>query len=612
MRLSVCISTAFTLLLTTCTTPRLPDDLFAFALNHKKDLQLSVFITTQAVNQYLSTEEGRREATSVMRANGITKAYLEVYRGEIASPELLKAASDYLKNEGFEVVGGIATVPGKDFGVRQEGSFEWFNWQNPKTQNDLRNVMESVAPIFDTFIVDDFMATWDTSEESTAAKGDRSWPEYRRDLLSGLSKSIFIDAVKKINPDINMIIKYPQWYDRYHVFGYDVVRQPQQFDQVWVGTETRGQDTESFGFVQSYESFITYRWLASLSGNKIGGAWFDHIDCDANDFMDQAYQSVLGGARELVIFNYYNLVEGHPGHHRLRLEFPKLIELSSAVAMNPAHGAAGYKPPHSDGGGNLYVMDYIGMLGVPLIPHSAYPANEKVIFLPTQAAADTGIYKKVEASIKSGSRIIATTGFLASIPQRSDLAKLAGVNADVRVNPVKATEIIVNGQRQQLKVPLALDATMSLTDGETLLEAVVAKQKVPYLTRNKEGNIFILNTHTFSEDEFVALKELLLSPAPVGIVHLPREWANQIRQAFNEPLGFSADAAARVVVQPFGKNEWMIHNYNSEESQVTLSIGDVRNPINALNGETLSTADGAITLRMAPRSRAWIKPSDAR
>ena len=269
------------LLFTKCSAPDgVPDDMFTYASAHKKDLSLSIFITTQAVNQYLSTEEGRREAVSLMRANGITKAYLEVYRSTVAPPELLRTASDYLKKEGFEVAGGIATVPGPDFGIRQEAHFEWFNWQNPKTQNDLTKVMEDVAPIFDNFIVDDFLATSDTSAESAAAKGNRDWPEYRRDLLSELSKSIFVDPVKKINPKMNMIIKYPQWYDRYHLFGYDVVRQPQLFDQVWVGTESRGQNTKSFGFVQSYESFIAYRWLASLSGDKIGGAWFDHIDCD--------------------------------------------------------------------------------------------------------------------------------------------------------------------------------------------------------------------------------------------------------------------------------------------------------------------------------------------
>jgi hypothetical protein len=596
------------LLFTKCSTPdKAPDDMFTYASAHKKDLRLSVFITTQAVNQFLSTEEGRREAVSLMRANGITKAYLEVYRSTVAPPELLRTASDYLKKEGFEIAGGIATVPGPDFGVRQEARFSWFNFQNPKTQNDLRKVMEDAAPIFDNFIVDDFLATSDTSVESAEAKGSRTWPAYRRDLLSELSKTIFIDPVKKINPKMNLIIKYPQWYDRYHVFGYDVVREPELFDQVWVGTESRGQDTKSFGFVQSYESFIAYRWLASLSGDKIGGAWFDHIDCDQNDFIDQAYQSVLAGAKELVIFNYYNLTEGHPGQHLLRLQFPQLIELSKAVAGKPVHGVAGYKPPHSDGGGNLYIMDYIGMLGIPLVPYSSYPANEKVIFLPAQAAADSSVYNKLIASLDNGSRIIMTTGFLASLPERDELARRAGITGHIKVASMKAQDIIVNGQQQKLELPLALDAQITLGEGTTLLEAVVGNNKIPYLTKNKEGNIVVINAHTFSDKDFEAVNELLLCPEPLALVHLPREWANVIRQAFNEPFSLTAEADARVAIQPFGNDEWMIQNYNAEESIVKLSTTKTGTVVDVLTGEKLPVANGWLDIKLSPRGKVWIK-----
>jgi len=608
MRRSFTLLPIVILLFTKCSAPeKAPDDMFTYASAHKKDLSLSVFITTQAVNQYLSTEEGRREAVSLMRANGITKAYLEVYRTTVAPPELLRTASDYLKKEGFEVAGGIATVPGPDFGVRQEARFSWFNWQNPKTQNDLRKVMEDVAPIFDNFIVDDFLATSDTSAESAAAKGNRDWPEYRRDLLSELSKTIFLDPVKKINPKMNMIIKYPQWYDRYHLYGYDVVRQPKLFDQVWVGTESRGQDTKSFGFVQSYESFIAYRWLASLSGDKIGGAWFDHIDCNQYDFIDQVYQSVLAGAKELILFNYYNLTEGHLGQHLLRLQLPRLIELSKAVAGKPVYGVAGYKPPHSDAGGDLYIMDYIGMLGIPLVPYSSYPANEKVIFLPAHAAADSSVYEKLNASLDNGSRIVMTAGFLASLSTGDELARRAGLKEGVKVASLKTQDIIVNGQQQRLEFPLVLSAEMTVGEGTTLLEAAVGNRKIPYLTQNKEGNIVVINAHTFSNKDFEAAGELLLCPEPIALVHLPREWANVIRHAFNGPLSFTAEADARVAIQPFGKDEWMIHNYNAEESIVKLSTTKTGTVVDLLTGEELPVANGWLSIKLSPRGRVWIK-----
>ncbi|MBR9998686.1 MAG: hypothetical protein KFF73_06935, partial [Cyclobacteriaceae bacterium] len=289
------------LLMISCAPPRENEmDVYSLAVKRKDDLQLSVYFTAHAVDRLLSAENGRREAVSLLRANGITKVFIEVYRSGLALPPAqLEPVIDFFQSNDFEVVGGIATVPGENFGVRQEAQYSWFNWQAEKTQSDLKQVMEETAPLFKSFIVDDFLCTADTSILSKNARGNRDWPEYRRDLLVELSGSVFMDIPKKMNPAINMIIKYPQWYDRYHLFGYDVVRQNQLFDQVWIGTETRGQYTQRFGFVQPYEGFINYRWMKSLAGEKMGGAWFDHIDCDQYDFIDQAYQSVLAGAREL-------------------------------------------------------------------------------------------------------------------------------------------------------------------------------------------------------------------------------------------------------------------------------------------------------------------------
>ena len=210
-----------------------------------------------------------------------------------------------------------------------------------------------------------------------------------------------------------MIIKYPQWYDRFHLFGYDVEREPVLFDKVWVGTESRGQYTQRFGFVQPYEGFVGYRWMNDIAGPKMGGAWFDHGDCDKDDFIEQAWQTVLAGAKEIVFFNYYSYVNGHPAHHLVRTKFEQLADLAKYVAENPVQGIAAYKPPASDAGGDLYLMDFIGMLGVPLIPHFKYPEKEKVIFLPTQAAKDAEIHVKIKRSIENGSTLIFTAGFLA-------------------------------------------------------------------------------------------------------------------------------------------------------------------------------------------------------
>jgi len=257
------------------------DRFHEYALSRVDDLRLSAYMTAHSVARVFENDPDGVRSITVLRELGVTGVYLEVYRGGLVVGQAeLERTRDHFLAHGFEVTGGIATVPGKDFGVRQEAPLDWFNWQNAKTQEDLERVVRMAALVFDRFIIDDFLCTGDVSEESKAAKGNRSWSQYRRDLLTRLSETVFIGPAREVNPNIQMVIKFPQWYDRFHQFGYDVVRQPAVFDEVWVGTETRGAWTQRFGYVQPYEGFVNYRWLADLSGEKIGGAWFDHIDCD--------------------------------------------------------------------------------------------------------------------------------------------------------------------------------------------------------------------------------------------------------------------------------------------------------------------------------------------
>ena len=588
------------------------DDMFTYAKSRSNDLQLGIYITAHAVNNLLSNEAGQREAISLFRANGITKAYVEVYRGGlVVDQSLLEKVKDVFLKNGIEVVGGIATVPGGDFGVKQEAQLGWFNWQNPKTQKDLKEVIKMSAKVFDEFIVDDFLCTADTSDESKIAKGDKSWSQYRRDLLTKLSTEIFIEPAKKVNPNITMIIKYPQWYDRFHLFGYELEREPQLFDKVYVGTETRGQYTQRYGFVQPYEGFVNYRWIKDIVGPKIGAAWFDHGDCDDKDFIEQAYQSVLAGAKEITIFNYFDFINGHKAHHLLRVQFQQLADLAKSVAANPVVGVAGYKPINSDAGGDLYLMDFIGTLGIPLVPVHQYPVDAKVILLPTQAAADKNILTKVEKSLSKGSTIIFTTGFLANATNGKQLAELAGVKYPIEINPLKAEKIIVNNKSLPIKNGLDMESKLLLAGGESLLNAKVGSSSIPFLTKSKKNNssIFTLNSHTFSQADFDRVGEVLLCPKSLGLLEIPIQWSNTIRESFTSKLDFHLDAPTRIVVQPLGNTGWVFHNYNKTKETFTFA-SDKINKMKLVNGftrEVVNSDNGKLTLTMEPRSRIWIK-----
>jgi len=595
--------------LISCVQPgeRLKDQ-FSYAQERKDDLQLSIYITAHAVKNLLSDEAGKRKAISIFRLNGITKAYIEVYRsGLVIEQSLLQEVRDLFESNQIEVVGGIATVPGENFGVRQEAQLGWFNWQNPKTQADLKEVMKMSAQVFDQFIIDDFLCTADTSMESKVAKGDRTWSQYRRDLLTELSESVFIGPARAVNPDIQMIIKYPQWYDRFHLFGYDVPGKNALFDRVYVGTESRGQYTQRFGFVQPYESFISYKWMQSLAGEKMSGAWFDHGDCDENDFIEQAWQSVLAGARELIFFNYFDFVNGHRAHHLMRRQFTLLADLAARVAADPVEGVMAYKPANSPAHGDLYIMDFMGMLGIPLLPVSQYPENARVIFLPTQAAADHEILSKIEKSLAGNARLIFTTGFLANAKDGERLAEIAGISWPIEVSPVAAEQIIVEGEAESILYGLDLESDIELTGGKAKLLALHNKRKIPFLVAGE--NTFTMNVHTFSQADFDKVGEVLLCPRPLGLLEIPMSWASTLRSVFLSPMGIEFNAPTRLSLQPYGTSGWVIHNYKREAVSINLSAEGLGNSIveDKFSGQTQQANDGHIKIELAPRSRVWLE-----
>jgi hypothetical protein len=584
------------------------NDQFSYAQERKDDLQLSIYITAHAVKDLLSDEAGKREAISIFRLNGITKAYIEVYRGGLVlDKNLLQEVRDFFEHMQIEVVGGIATVPGGDFGVRQEAQLGWFNWQNPKTQADLIEVMKMSAEVFDQFIIDDFLCTADTSMESKVAKGDRTWSQYRRDLLTELSESVFIAPARAVNPDIQMIIKYPQWYDRFHLFGYDVLRENALYDRVYVGTESRGQYTQRFGFVQPYESFISYKWMQSLAGEKMSGAWFDHGDCDENDFIEQAWQSVLAGARELIFFNYFDFVNGHRGHHLMRRQFSQLADLAEKLATDPVTGVMAYKPANSPAHGDLYIMDFVGMLGIPLIPVSQYPEDARVVFLPTQAAADHEILSKIEKSLADQATVIFTTGFLAHAVDGERLAEIAGISWPLDISPLKAEQIIVEGKAEDILYGLDLESDIQPTEGKVKLLAREKTRDIPFLVAGE--NTFTLNVHTFSQADFDKVGEVLLCPRPLGLMEIPESWASTLRSAFLTPMGIEFNAPARLSLQPYGTSGWVIHNYRREAVSIDFSAAGLENSIveDKLSGKKHQANDGHIKMELAPRSRVWLE-----
>ena len=591
-------------------------DISGLAQSRKDDLRFIAYLTADHVKQIATDPAERESSIATLNAVGATKLMLEVYRGGVEIEEAdLVSVRDYYQSAGYDVMGGIATVAGGGFGVESNRGNYWFNYQAEKTRTDLERVCRRAARVFDEFIVDDFLCTGDDSDMSIAAKGDRSWSEYRRALMTDIAKNVIIDPMRAENPKVRVIVKFPQWYDRFHQFGYEVEQFPALFDGVWVGTETRGRDTQRFGFTQTYEGFVNYRWLASLSGDKIAGAWFDHGDCDEHDFIEQAWTTVLAGAKDVVLFQYGDLRAGHGGHDFLRKDFSDLADLAKVVAATQLDGVAAYKPPHSEAGGDLYVMDFVGMFGVPLVPMARFPEEHRNIFLPTQAAADAEVVEKTLRQIERGANVVVTLGLLADAIDGDRLANAAGV-ATIKREPMQSSALaITGGVDAALSRPLDLEGTLGLVDAKPLLVAKTDGGEVPFLTMHETGmsKIFVLNVHTFSQADFDAVGEVFLAPRPLGLMELPRQAADVVRFAFCNNLSTKLSAPAGVTLFLLRDEGCVVQNHNDTPADVALTFTATPHTLTAgvpdseggVSNQQLSGK--SLRFRIEPRSRAWGK-----
>ena len=422
-------------------------DLWDLAKSKQQVHRFSTLITAQNVRDLLSSDEGIRQAIAWCKATGVTKVYVEAFRdGYQAERSALMRARERFLAEDIAVSGCVTTTRvGK-------ASTDWKDtiscYTDRATQEKLQALFEYAAGLFDEIMIDDFWFSTCQCPECDAARraktvavGDHhysvagdTWEDYRCELMVRLSQDRVLAPARRVNPNVKLIIKYPQWYDEFHQRGYEVIRETADFDRIWVGTETRDYQDRRWGGTAQYEAFFIMRWLGGIGGAKCGGGWFDPYGTTERTYVEQARQTVLGGARESLLFCYGSLLEhtGPKNIEALRANLPELLAVADQVARRKAIGIAAYKPPNSHPEKERRVFDFVGMTGLPLAPCHEFPANAPAAFLSVHALKDRELARKLSGFVASGRPVLMTDGLA---------AQLAGTfqpdRTNVRVLPVK-------------------------------------------------------------------------------------------------------------------------------------------------------------------------------
>ncbi len=235
-------------------------------------LKYAVFFTHNDVEKLLADPVQFKKTMEYFAPVKPDRVYLESNSGDEVNVPMLKTVAARFREMGIKVSG--AMVP-----VSPHGGPSTYN--NPGDVSSLQKRMEALAQVFDSIILDDWLFTTATDLKSVEDRGSMSWADYRTRLILQQSKKYIIDPARKINPNVKVIIKYPNWYEGHRQNGYDVYNETNLYDEMAVGIETRDplrQDQH----IPVYSGYIFQKWFSSVNPSKWIGSWLDNYGMKEN------------------------------------------------------------------------------------------------------------------------------------------------------------------------------------------------------------------------------------------------------------------------------------------------------------------------------------------
>ena len=135
-------------------------------------------------------------------------------------------------------------------------------------------------------------------------------------------------------------------------------------------------------------------WDVKLGAGKCMGGWYDPYTTTPPTYLEQARQTILGGAKESMLFCYRALSEEQPGMEdteALRAERPGLLKLAYLTETKKIVGVSVPKKPDVDAEEERYLSSFYGMLGIPVCPEVDLDAGAPSAILGAQALGFAGI-----------------------------------------------------------------------------------------------------------------------------------------------------------------------------------------------------------------------------
>jgi hypothetical protein len=269
-----------------------------------KNFKVTVYIPVQVVERMVHDPDWLRSSWKTISRLHVDKVFIESYRaGVSADDETISRVKDFFLSQGVAVAGGMAMLaPGGG------GQFRTLDYTDPKDRALTERMSALTARHFDEFILDDLFFSNTKSDSDIATKGQKSWDEFRMDMMDEVSRDLILKPAKTANPKVHVIIKFPNFYPSFQGMGFDLKNQPKIFPEIWTGDETRYAPTTDQQ-LRPYESYEIFRYFENIAPGRNGGGWVDPIAMQYLDrYAEQLWDTVLAKAPAINMFEYADLL----------------------------------------------------------------------------------------------------------------------------------------------------------------------------------------------------------------------------------------------------------------------------------------------------------------
>jgi hypothetical protein len=561
------------------------------------NFKAAIYIPVNAARELADPATREQQYQRIATQLRFDKVYLEDFRGgQFADEASLDQIKKFFTDKGIQVSGGI-TLAAAGHG----GQFGTFDYENAQDRAECRRAVEMAARHFDEIILDDFFFYTTKSDADIAAKGKRSWTQYRLERMREVAENLVLKPARAINPRVRVIIKYPNWYEHFQGLGYDLDVEAKKFDFIYTGTETRDPEITD-QLLQQYESYLVFRYFDNVrpqGGNR--GGWVDTYDTRYVDrYAEQLWDTLFAKAPEITLFNWHDLASPEalvPGDRQAwsaehtsfdweamvhsaptpHANSPQLaapgwaraagfsLEQADRVLgrLGKPIGIASYKPYQSSG--EDYLPDYLGNLGIPIELTPEFPAAANLVLLTESAREDPQIMPKIEHQLAAGKSVAITSGLLHALQDRGirDIVELEYTSHKIAVHEFIGA--FGAGRGTSLNEPgkfgrdiLFPELRFYTNDSWPLIRGVANEHGVPILLMNRysRGVLYVLDI-----------------PDNIGDLYaLPQPVTKAIRSYLQADFPVRLDAPAQVSLFAYDNGTFIVESFRPEAVTVSVSI----------------------------------------